>query len=115
MTEPTAKHREEARELLPCPSCGKPAKFEDGGFNAIRVACGDFDCGQRGRVHKRDKNCHDKLAAHWNTRAALSSRDAEIREVLEGLRTYTGCWCNHSDNHASHCLAARAPWDRLQS
>lgn len=60
-------------ELKPCPFCGEPAKFEDGGFNAVRVACSDFDCEQRGRVHKRDKNCHAKLAARWNTRVSSTA------------------------------------------
>jgi uncharacterized Zn finger protein (UPF0148 family) len=66
--------------LLPCPHCGAPAQFEDGGFNAIRIACSDFDCEQRRRVHKRDKRCHEKLAEHWNYRAQPSLSDA-IKEV----------------------------------
>lgn len=61
-------------ELLPCPFCGGPAKFEDGGFNAIRVSCADHDCVQRQRVHKRDPKCHAKLIAHWNTRNGSASQ-----------------------------------------
>ena len=60
--------------------------------------------------------------------AALSSRDAEIREVLEGLATKdyhsfgVFCWCQHpgtathpeGDKHGKSCLAARALWSKLQ-
>lgn len=50
--------------------------------------------------------------------SALSSRDREIREVLEGLRDDdSGCWCVHfgSEYHTNACLAARGLWERLQS
>lgn len=49
--------------------------------------------------------------------AALSSRDAEIREVLEGLRNEDGdCWCVHfgSDYHAEECEQAQRLYNRLQ-
>lgn len=67
-------------ELLPCPFCGGPAKFEDGGFNTIRVSCADFDCVQRQRVHKRDPKCHAKLTAHWNTRTDRDVKQNSERE-----------------------------------
>lgn len=57
--------------------------------------------------------------------AALSSRDQEIREVLEGLSRvlyYTHgqperCWCpdpNSNWTHTPACLAARGLWERVQ-
>lgn len=51
---------------------------------------------------------------------ALSSRDAEIREVLEGFPWIkTGdnmCWCSIvlTETHAEYCLAARALWEKVQ-
>lgn len=53
--------------------------------------------------------------------ALLSSRDAEIREVLEGLSAQTTettrCWCLNDGtlHHTPACLAARALYDKLNS
>lgn len=53
--------------------------------------------------------------------SALSSRDREIREVLEGLRwQYAECWCLlrprlSNQPHEPRCLAARGLWERVQS
>ena len=61
-----------------------------------------------------------------NAAPALSSRDTEIREVLEGLRSKpNGCWCGLSHltettqfeedgTHDNACLAARALYAKLQ-
>jgi hypothetical protein len=68
----------ELPELRPCPFCGAAAKFEDGGFNAIRVTCSDYDCVQRQRVHKADRKCHAKLAEHWNKRTEELEAAAEV-------------------------------------
>lgn len=53
--------------------------------------------------------------------SALSSRDTEIREVLEGLSkvlTFENgpsqrCWCS-AWVHTPACLAARDLWEKLQ-
>ena len=47
---------------------------------------------------------------------SLSSRDAEIKEVLEGLRL-GGCWCPKGQliRHSPVCLVARALYDKLNS
>lgn len=52
---------------------------------------------------------------------ALSSRDTQIREVLEGLRNIPPvdppCWCRvgflPKEKHSPACLAARALWNRV--
>lgn len=90
MPEPTAKHREEARELVRAwLLMSNPHHLIDHKDNLIeRVAGG------------------------------LSSRDREIREVLEGLSNGTNpaCWCqpNVTGGHEDACLAARALWARVQ-
>jgi Lar family restriction alleviation protein len=89
-------------ELKPCPFCGKPAKFEDGGFNAIRIACSDFDCEQKRRVHKRDKNCRQKLAEHWNTRA--------VRAISQGGELEACPFCGNSDLDLSNSYDEDANW-----
>lgn len=45
--------------------------------------------------------------------AYANQRDAEVREVLEGLRGRSGCWCGTFDNHSPECLAARALYEKL--
>lgn len=52
----------------------------------------------------------------------LSSRDNEIRDVLEGLSFLAGrkvrCWCviptTVPERHSPACLAARGLWERVQ-
>lgn len=101
MTQPTDKHREEAREIM----CG-PRKENQSAW----LLQGDL------------VNVHERLAV------ALSSRDREIREVLEGLITHVDFddggnpvqhWCAVSDDGDSECdnacLAARGLWNALQS
>lgn len=64
----------------------------------------------------------DKQVEINRLRAALSARDAEVREVLEGLVTYAGtsekCWCRirkgGSPEHSSSCDAAQALFEKLQ-
>lgn len=65
----------------------------------------------------------------YKPRTPLASRDAETREVLEGLavKHYVSlgeyCWCRApgtatkpaGDYHTPACLAARGLWNRLQS
>lgn len=49
---------------------------------------------------------------------ALAARDAQVREVLEGLRGQFGyqCWCDAEGDtpHLASCHAARALWEGLQ-
>lgn len=96
-TNPTNEHREQAREIV------------------VKA----FDS-----VHRcpNAKAICEQLQA--DIASALSSRDAEIREVLKNLRTKTtpeNCWCSdiypHSAGRGSHakwCLAARALYAKLQ-
>lgn len=98
MTEPTEKHRAEAERILKINNL--PIRFT----HTI--------------VSERNKKLADDIAL------ALSARDTEIREVLEGLRAQTKpniCWCadvfpNMSalGNHAKWCLAARDLWEKVQ-
>ena len=64
-----------------------------------------------------------EIAAHRTERfdsfvsriaASLSSRDQEIREVLEGLRT-GDCWCPNGQlmEHSPACLAAYILYNKL--
>lgn len=51
--------------------------------------------------------------------AALSSRDTEIRNVLEGLGVNVAdrgmCWCWRRDGrHSTACLAAQALWNKVK-
>lgn len=63
-----------------------------------------------------------KVSLENRIATALSSRDQEIREVLEGLRGVKGnprCWCNPMypnipSSHDPACLAARVVWERVQ-
>lgn len=94
-TEPTEKHREEARELL-------------------------RTCEQRTGMDLASESLPNDLADR--IASALASRDTEIRKVLEGLQTYRpdgGCWCRDVPplrqlKHSPACIAARALYDSLQ-
>lgn len=54
--------------------------------------------------------------------SALSSRDAGVKQVLEGLATHQigtrrPCWCPsdyESEPHTPACLAAQALWGKVQ-
>lgn len=98
-TEPTEKHRE-AREPERIRVCVRHGKDDWIGI-AYSTNAGDPD------------------AIHEYVSAEILS--AEIREVLEGLRTYStsACWCSFPSssltfNHESACLAARALYERLR-
>lgn len=87
MTEPTEKHREEAERIVI-------------DWRNKHVGSLDFHLAS--------------LTSMITT--ALSARDAEVREVLEGLRAHINqdCWCRTcSEGHSSACLAARALFERL--
>lgn len=102
-TTPTPNHKEEARAIqLPFP-------------------CGCLDAYTGGELVVEEYTC----ASHRAIAAALSSRDQEIREVLEGLsslRVYTHgqperCWCDADAVETPHlpaCLAARVVWERMR-
>lgn len=104
-TEPTEKHKEEARAIrLPFP-------------------CGCVDAHEFGDMKVDEYTC----ATHRAIASALASRDSEVREVLEGLASkhYVSlgeyCWCRApgtatkpaGDYHGDACLAARGLWERV--
>lgn len=120
--QPTAKHQQGARELDagrlsadgnpegcgdPVPS--PPERLYAQVFKTGNVYAYDYNpC----EVHDNGKPVYEYVHA-----SALSSRDREIREVLEGLRDDdSGCWCVHfgSEYHTNACLAARGLWERVQ-
>lgn len=95
MTNPTNEHREQARAILRA-------------------------CEERTGMGLASDSLPNDLADRIE--AALSSRDAEIREVLEGLACWPyeniPCWCSHSPDHDSKdpiCLATRALYAKLQA
>lgn len=94
MTDPTSEHREQAREIV--------------------------------RAWLLTSNPHH-LVSHKQRlieriSTALSVRDTEIREVLEGLRNNHGCWCPGSEDYefkapfvcGSDCERARNLYAKLQ-
>lgn len=102
MTNPTNGHREQAREIV------SPFALT---FKRLDPA------GQSASVERLVQ----RIAA------ALSSRDAEVREVLEGLITkhpqFVGelpCWCRSALNlsitgaHDDNCLQVQALYTKLQ-
>ena len=122
-TNPTNEHREQDNELLPCPLCGSTnLKLRD-------IAGWELDCAncELSLVLAEDPS-REGLIARWNNRALLS-RDAEIREVLEGLasKVYVSfkgqyCWCRlaglatrpEGDSHDLHCQRTRELVAKLQ-
>lgn len=63
------------------------------------------------------------LAAKYSaTCSTLASRDAEVREVLEGLRNSHGCWCPGSEEYefrepfvcGPDCKRAQALYEKVQ-
>lgn len=126
-TEPTEKHREEAREIGSCPFCPHGIGFirnESGRYNgvvwvecdwpshAVRLTAGNDaipPCGAKTAEYQTE----EEAVKAWNTRVA--SRDAEVREVLEGLMINAQCWCRvNREGHTADCLAARALYESLQ-
>ncbi len=85
-------------------------------------------------LRQRARDAHDPKMGYafskrpsWNdvnyVLAELSARDAEIREVLEGLATGEvggeNCWCPDpfradEEIHDVHCLATQRLWEKLQ-
>lgn len=102
MTNPTNEHREQAREI-------------------VRLWCADsFDALRDGESLQSPPGAMTELTNR--IASALSSRDREVREVLEGLRNNHGCWCPGSEEYefkppfvcGSHCQRARALYTKLQ-
>lgn len=85
----TEKHKQEAREIVEVARCGPTRKDCDVAALELPVL-------------------RDRIAS------ALSSRDKEIREVLEGLRGKK-CWCEDFYGHTPACLAAGGLWKKVQS
>ena len=56
-----AKH---GHKLKPCPHCGSPAKFEDGGYGCIRIVCTNYE--KCRKLHRNQSA--EQLIAPWNTR-----------------------------------------------
>lgn len=129
-TNPTNEHREQARkiDLLPCPLCGNvPRLIEIPGFEPRCYVMCSLGCGTCGPEFN-GKDAASKAIHAWNSRA-LSSRDAEVREVLEGLasKVYVSfkgqyCWCRRAglatrpegDSHDLHCQRTRDFYAKLQ-
>ena len=107
-------HREQAREIM----CG-PRKKDQSAW----LLRGDLvDVHERIAAALSARDAEIERLRDWQEGLAATtvawseqrlSRDAEIKEVLEGLRSYTGCWCNHPNSHALHCLAAHALWEKV--
>lgn len=124
-----------AKKLKPCPFCGDAAYLRQCPAKGFRAA-GTRITFQVGCMNRNFDECPLRPAAvdfsfpteqaaieAWNKRS-LSSRDAEVRAVLEGLGKSIGdtwCWCskpardgNGSLIHFAACLAARALWEKVQ-
>lgn len=79
-----------------------------------------FECEQRTGMNLASCSEPNDLVDRIAT--ALSSRDTEVREVLEGLRNNHGCWCPGSEEYefeapficGPSCHAARALYAKLQ-
>lgn len=94
-TEPTAKHQQEAQQV-------------------VRLWCADtFDSMKNGECMQSPPGSMTSLTNR--IAAALSSRDREIREVMEGLRTGE-CWCPDGQlmEHSPACLATRVLWEKVK-
>ena len=98
---PTNEHREQARE--------------------IETRLIDLFTEEATRLHKVPGAFTNRLAhiAARSVASALSSRDREVREVLEGLATYRNpqCWCppgTETEPHSEACRAATALYTKLQ-
>lgn len=118
-------HREQAREIV--------TEFQEhlrqtydvisvGARNWLTQRVASALAARDGEI-KRLRRWREGLAATtvaWSEQRL--SRDAEIREVLEGLRGCKGdgrCWCNPvfpniEACHEPACLATRALWERVQ-
>lgn len=117
MTNPTNEHREDEIGLLPCPLCGSTDLL-------LRDLAGwEIDCrGCELNLVLADDPSREGLIARWNIRSALSSRDAEAREVLERLQNLPSgdppCWCRvrwQSGEHDGACEQAQTLFSKLQA
>jgi len=107
MTEPTNQHKEEAR-----------ADLVDDVLEALERE--GFMPDGKDFSERRDQRLQLKAAITQRINMALSSRDAEIRAVLEGLRGNGGCWCRDGNplemlDHDPACLATRALWNKVST
>lgn len=101
-TDPSNEHREQAPERL------FVQIFGDTPMRTVSVNAYRTDPRE---VHDSGKPVYEYVLA--------SSRDQEIKEVLEGLATYINppCWCPPETEHlppSKPCLAARELWERVR-
>lgn len=119
MSQPPPKQKEEARELLPCPFCGRDAIVFSGFLLARQRVVECVKCRSRATLYGSGAAGENeaRAIAAWNRRA-LPARDTEIREVLGNLRTTTNCWCLQprvtEEVHDAACLAAQALWNKVK-
>lgn len=99
---PTAKHQQEARE---------PERI----WIAKRHGIGGH---YEWQVYEREEHLGllaDEPPIKYVPASLLSSRDAEIRDVLESLKTGT-CWCWDTSRAAGHevgCEEAQVLWKKV--
>ena len=131
MTESTVKHREEAREgpervWITWDDAYPWDTPENGGEEYVSVDVLSSRDGLLKDACETEDRCRTLLKHYDKSDSlgvvpldevitdALSSRDTEIREVLEGLRTGE-CWCDRRDRlHTPDCLAASVLWEKVK-
>ena len=102
--EPTAKQKEEAREIVNSVVVG------------IQTGSGYVAPDAEITNYTHLPTLTKRIAT------ALSSRDTEIREVLEGLSRVLKfkngadqrCWCNNNWTHSPACLATQTLWNKVR-
>lgn len=110
MTNLTPKHQEEARE------------WRDWAKDEFDVVGNSDDLIRQAILDNYKTALRDSgyyASQLIEARTALSSRDQEIKEVLEGLRNGENCWCRWqspsttSTVHERRCVVARGLWERV--